>query len=119
MNRTVLSTHIAGTTDPVATPWLNLDRSTAQQVGLHLVTTGNLAGSFAIKVSCSPTTGQEDAADITDGWETPGGTPVAAPAGAPTSQFVQTTALNAGKYQVVFVPVSGTGDVRVHRWSGE
>jgi hypothetical protein len=116
MNKTELSKTISGTVDPVATPWLVLGAYVGHLFGLHLVTTGNLAGAWKIEVSCSPTDGQEDGVDITSGFQTPAGAAIAAAVGSTLKQYVQTTALNAGAFKVTFTPTSGTGDARVHRW---
>lgn len=122
MNKTVLDAQITGTTTPVATPWLQLNGSTGHQTGIHLITTGTLAGAWAIKVSCSPTPDQDDiaeAADVTSGFQTPSDQPITSATGSPTQQFVQTTALDAGEFKIIFTPSSGTGKARVHRWFGD
>lgn len=97
-------------------------------IGLQLVTTGTLQGTWKVEVSCSPTaidtystapsTGSgpptvtavnDDASDITSAFS-----PTIASVTAASSQYVQAAPLYAGYIRATFTPTTGSGHARVN-----
>ena len=110
---TVISapTAISGT-PPNVTPGTPLG---AGAVSHQLATTGTVAGSWKIEVSNKPGVENDNSdaspSDVTAGFQTPAGVAIAAAAGSPTSQFVQSSFVKAGAMRVTFTPTSGAGNV--------
>lgn len=107
MSKTIMPTTAISGTTAIVSDWVELgdDR---EELGLHLVTTGTVAGAWAIEATCDPL--KVDYADITTGFNAT----LTAPAGAATSQFVQCDKIKAAAVRARFTPTSGTGNARVH-----
>lgn len=115
------------TTTPAVSAYAFIGRQ--QQLGMQLVTTGTLAGSWKVEVSCSPTavTTQntdpttsaatptiaalnDDPSDITSAFSPTIGTV----SSGGSSQYVQCAPLNAGYVRATFTATSGSGQARVN-----
>lgn len=106
-------TTVSGATT-AASPWIKHESG---PLSLQLVTKDTVAGPWKVEVSNKPNVendGDAEAADITDGFETPGEDAIADAAGVTLIQYVQTSFLRAGYYKVTCTVASGAGDVAAY-----
>jgi hypothetical protein len=123
----VLSSIAIVDTTPAVSPYGFIGRQSA--LGMQLVTTGTLAGSWKVEVSCSPTAVptantdpttsaktptlaavNDDPSDITSAFTPTIGTV----SSGGSSQYVQCSPLNAGYFRATFTATSGAGTARVN-----
>jgi hypothetical protein len=118
LNTTTLiaQTAISGTT-PIKSSWVPLSQG-ATALSFELVTDGTVSGSWKFEVTDKPGVASGIAddtspSDVTSGFQVPAGTAIAAAAGSPTSQFVQTIQVGvvAGAIRLTFTPSGGAGNV--------